>query len=145
MCRIFRRRAYMYRSIDFMQLSELDSTETLVLTVNNRFARRLLSQLQQTLVGQKNAIAVPDIMPLNAWLRQANDDLSFVSDYAPAAYLLDAFSSLYVWEQTIYAQEPEDAWLIDVPQAAKMAAEADALMDEWALEVNEEQHTGDSL
>ena len=135
----------MYRNIDFMQLSELDSTETLVLTVNNRFARRLLSQLQQTLVGQKNAIAVPDIMPLNAWLRQANDDLSFASDYAPAAYLLDAFSSLYVWEQTIYAQEPEDAWLIDVPQAAKMAAEADALMDEWALDVNEEQHTGDSL
>ena len=134
----------MYIPLDFTQLSGLDSTETLVLTVNNRFARRLLSQLQHTLLGQQKAIAVPDIMPLTAWLRQANDDLSFNVDQAPASYLLDSFSSLYVWEQTIYAQESEDSWLIDVSQAAKMAADADALMDEWALTVQDEQHSVDS-
>lgn len=128
----------MYASITFTQLRRLDSNYTLVLTVNNRFARRLLSQLQRELLaeaqGQKKAIAVPDIMPLSAWLRQANDDLSFNAEAAPASYLLDVFSSLHLWEQTIYSQDAEDTWLIDVPQAAKMAAEADQLIEEWELE-----------
>lgn len=136
----------MFATLKFSQLLDLDSKSTLIITVNNRFARRLLSELQNSLLKQeqKKAIAVPDIMPLSAWLRQANDDLSFNPTAAPASYLLDGFSSLHLWEQTIYAQEPENAWLIDVPQAAKMAAEADELMDEWALEVLEEQHSGDS-
>lgn len=136
----------MFASLKFTQLLDLESTNTLIITVNNRFARRLLSELQNSLLQQeqKKAIAVPDIMPLSAWLRQANDDLSFNSTGAPASYLLDGFSSLHLWEQTIYAQEPENAWLIDVPQAAKMAAEADELMDEWALHVLEDQHSDDS-
>ena len=131
----------MYASLTFAQLQQVDSTDTLVLTVNNRFARRLLSQLQQHLLdhaqGQKKAIDVPDIMPLSAWLRQANDDLSFNAEVAPASYLLDGFSSLHLWEQTIYQQDAEDTWLIDVPQAAKMAAEADSLMAEWELTVTD--------
>ncbi len=111
----------MYAPMTFAQLQQLDSTETLVLTVNNRFARRLLSQLQSSLQaqtqaqGQKKAIAVPDILPLSAWLSQANDDLSFNAEIAPASYLLDSFSSLYVWEQTIYSQTVTDSSLIDVP------------------------------
>lgn len=138
----------MYAFISFRQLQHLESNETLVLTVNNRFARRLLSQLQRDLLdyaqGQKKAIAVPDIMPLSAWLRQANDDLSFNAGAAPASYLLDSFSSLYLWEQTIYAQGTEKTWLIDVPQAAKLAADADLLIDEWALEIPETQSVDDS-
>lgn len=138
----------MYASISFTQLQGLESTDTLVLTVNNRFARRLLSQLQRDLLdyaqGQKKAIAVPDIMPLSAWLRQANDDLSFNVDAAPASYLLDAFSSLYLWEQTIYGQGTEKTWLIDVPQAAKLAADADLLIDEWGLELPQTQRGDDS-
>lgn len=136
----------MFDTLKFNQLLDLDSTNTLIITVNNRFARRLLSELQNNLLKQeqKKAIAVPDIMPLSAWLRQANDDLSFNPIDAPASYLLDSFSSLHLWEQTIYAQEPENAWLIDVPQAAKMAAEADELMDEWALQVQASQQGDDS-
>lgn len=134
----------MYESLHFNQLLSFNSRETLVLTVNNRFARRLLSQLHSSLQGQKKAIAVPDIMPLTAWLQQASDDLSFNSTYAPASYLLDAFSSLYVWEQTIYADESEQAVLIDVPQAAKMAADADSLINEWALVIDEQTQTSDS-
>lgn len=134
----------MYAQLDCTELLELKSEETLVLTVNNRFARRILSELQRSLSGPHKAIAVPDIMPLSAWLRQANDDLSFYDDYVPASYLLDGFSSLHVWEQIIYGQEEESAWLIDVPQAAKLAAEADVLMDEWSLHIDEDQHTTDS-
>lgn len=134
----------MYAQLDCTELLQLQSEETLVLTVNNRFARRILSDLQQSLRGQKKAIAVPDIMPLSAWLRQANDDLSFFDDYVPASYLLDSFSSLHVWEQIIYSQEEEQSWLIDVPQAAKLAAEADLLMDEWSLTIEPEEHTADS-
>lgn len=134
----------MYAQLDCTELLELKSEETLVLTVNNRFARRILSELQRSLSGEHKAIAVPDIMPLSAWLRQANDDLSFYDDYVPASYLLDAFSSLHVWEQIIYGQEEESAWLIDVPQAAKLAAEADVLMDEWSLCVEDAEHTTDS-
>lgn len=134
----------MYAQLDCTELLQLPSEETLVLTVNNRFARRILSDLQLSLRGQKKAIAVPDIMPLSAWLRQANDDLSFFDDYVPASYLLDSFSSLSVWEQIIYSQEEEKAWLIDVPQAAKLAADADLLIDEWSLIIQPEEHTADS-
>ena len=135
----------MYAQLDLTDLLQLESEETLVLTVNNRFARRILSELQRSLSGEHKAIAVPDIMPLSAWLRQANDDLSFHDGEGPASYLLDTFSSLHVWEQIIYAQEAENAWLIDVPQAAKLAADADLLMDEWSLHINESEHTADSL
>ena len=134
----------MYAQLNCTELLQLNSEETLVLTVNNRFARRILSDLQQSLRGQHKAIAVPDIMPLSAWLRQANDDLSFFDDDVPASYLLDSFSSLHVWEQIIYEQEAEQAWLIDVPQAAKLAADADVLMDEWSLVIDEAEHTTDS-
>ncbi|MEZ2623841.1 hypothetical protein ACBP93_11240 [Paenalcaligenes hominis] len=134
----------MYAQLDCTELLQLQSEETLVLTVNNRFARRILSDLQQSLRGQKKAIAVPDIMPLSAWLRQANDDLSFFDDYVPASYLLDSFSSLNVWEQIIYNQEEEKAWLIDVAQAAKLADDADLLMDEWSLAIEPQEHTADS-
>ena len=138
----------MYAPITFTQLQQLNSTDTLVLTVNNRFARRLLTQLQYHLLeqvqGQKKAMAVPDILPLSAWLRQANDDLSFNAELAPASYLLDGFSSLHLWEQAIYSQDSEDTWLIDVPQAAKHAAEADQLIDEWALEVSATEDHPDS-
>lgn len=139
----------MHAPITFTQLLGLNSTDTLVLTVNNRFARRLLTQLQASLLDhnseskKKKAIAVPDIMPLSAWLRQANDDLSFNADVAPASYLLDGFSSLYLWEQTISAESSEDALMIDVPQAAKLAAEADLLIDEWELQVPTEQKPDD--
>ncbi len=133
----------MYAQLDCTQLLQLKSEDTLVLTVNNRFARRILSELQRSLSGAHKAIAVPDIMPLSAWLRQANDELSFYDAYGPASYLLDGFSSLHVWEQIIYAHEQEDAWLIDVPQAAKLAADADQLIDEWSLPIEQAEHTTD--
>lgn len=133
----------MHKQIDFEQLLQWDSKQTLVLTVNNRYARRLLIQIQQTL-GTKKAIAVPDIMPLSAWLVQVNDELSFYDDYVPASYLLDNFSSLHLWEQIIYQQEPDQSALIDVPQAAKSALEADRLIDEWQLSWDEQEQTEDS-
>lgn len=133
----------MYKKIDFNQLLHCDSVETLVLTVNNRYARRLLVQIQQTL-GEKKAVAVPDIMPLSAWLVRVNDELSFYEEYAPASYLLDRFSSLHLWEQIIYQQEPDQSALIDVPQAAKSALEADALIDEWQLSWSDDENTDDS-
>lgn len=137
----------MLNPLSLAQLVSLESTRTVVLTVNNRFARRVLLQLQQQLLHNKHqqTLALPAIMPLSAWLLQANDDLSFNESVAPASYLLDGFSSAHLWEQVILEQEPEAAWLLDVPQAAKLAADADALIDEWHLTIPADTELGDVL
>ena len=134
----------MYASLTSTELLDLNSDELIVLTVNNRFARRVMAELQKHVPSAQGTLALPDIVPVSAWYRQLNDELSFNEDYAPASYLLDRFSSLYVWEQIIYEQETEQAWLIDVPQAAQMALEADMLIDEWDLHITESLHTKDS-
>ena len=60
-------------AVSMAQLQELNSAETVVLTVNKRYARRLLGHLSARLAGAGGTVAVPEIVPLGAWLAQASD------------------------------------------------------------------------
>ncbi len=114
----------------------------LVLTVNNRHARRLLAQLSARLGDDRQVMAVPDILPFQAWVRQVTEQLAFADDAQLAAHRLDAFGSQLLWQQVIRQAEPEH-YLLDIPQAAKLARDADQLMSNWLLSVPESAGTPD--
>lgn len=131
-------------AISLDELSGFDAQDTLVLTVNNRHARRVLAELSASLGGDRRVIAVPDIVPLSAWLRQLSDQLSFLPDSGMASHPIDAFGARLLWQRVIERAE-SDRVLLDVAQAATLAMEADRLMDDWRIEVGSGQETGDYL
>lgn len=124
------------------QLLEMDSQRTLVLTVNNRHARRLLSELSGLLRDDRRVMPLPAIVPLAAWFRQAADQLSFLPQAATPAHYLDVFAARGLWQQVIEAVEGEET-LLDTSMAARLAAEADTLMSEWQLHVDPAAETLD--
>lgn len=131
--------------VELDEIESFDSTRTQILTVNNRYARRILSTLQEQLSADRKTVAVPDIIPLSAWLRSVADELCFSSEFEPASYLLDSFGTIQLWEQSIKEQELEDRVLLDVGQAARLACEADLLLDEWEISVVEGEESPDYL
>lgn len=131
-----------FGTLDLDGLLSFESNSTLVITVNNRYARRLLGQLSSRVERTQASLAIPAIVPFSAWLRQISDQLCFVPDYAPAAHEVDSFTSHLLWQQAIRVCE-EDGYFLDVAQAARSAAEADRLQDEWQIEVLPAEHTAD--
>lgn len=128
---------YPAQSRSFISLDEagrLPPAQTLVLTVNNRLARRLTLGLAAQLRLERQVSELPRVLPLAAWLVQAADDLAFVADAVLPAYRLDAFATQMVWVDAIRAEEGERV-LLDISQAARLAMDADVLSDEWALHV----------
>jgi len=116
-----------------------DPARLLVLTVNNRHARRLLADWStQGLNDNTRAVRqVPHIVPLSAWLRQAAEALTFsLLDDAPpmAAHVLDAFGAQELWTRVIEQEEPQRP-LLDVRAAARLAMEADRLIVDWQLRI----------
>lgn len=122
-------------------LLSLDSTQTLVLTVNNRQARRVLSELSQRLQGGRQVAPVPDILPLSAWYRQAADTLGFSASAQPRR-LLESFAARQLWRAVIEEAEAHHP-LLDTGLAARLAQEADQLLSEWRLSVPDAYVTPD--
>jgi len=116
------------------QAGRLPATDTLVLTVNNRLARRLTLDLAGHLRRERQVSELPRVLPLAAWLVEAAAELAFVPETDLPAYRLDSFAAQMVWVAAIEAEE-EGRELLDVSQAAALAMDADTLMDEWALQV----------
>lgn len=102
-----------------------DAGGILVVTVNNRYARRLVSDLARR-VGAGRATPLPGILPFTAWLRQLGDQACFVPGAVPPARRLDAFAARRLWEQVIARDEAERV-LLDTAQAARHAMDADRL------------------
>lgn len=129
-------------SVTLQDLSGFDSGKVLVLTVNNRYARRLLGDLSAGLGPGRSVMEVPDIIPLSAWLKQAADQLSFLPASGLAARTIDGFGTRLLWQRVIADLEADQA-LLDVSQAARLAAEADRLMDDWRIDVPPDHETVD--
>jgi len=113
--------------------------QTLVLTVNNRQARGLLGRLAAQLNagqsgGGKSVLALPEIVPLQAWIQRLIEQQTFIQDAAPAAHQVDGFGSLLLWQAVIRECEAEH-YLLNGAQAARLAREADQLTSNWHLAV----------
>lgn len=119
-------------NIDLPSIAALPAAQTLVLTVNNRLSRRLTLALAGRQATQQ-VTELPRIMPLSAWLADTAQSLTFTSQDAPK-FRLNTFASQRLWVDVIEAEEAERT-LMDVNQAARLAMDADMLMDEWALDV----------
>lgn len=135
----------MIETLETVVLEELageHAGDVLVLTVNNRHARRVLAELSASLSGARRVMAVPDIVPLSAWLRRTADQLSFIEGSGLAAHTVDAFGSQLLWQRVI-AEAESDRALLDVAQAARLAADADRLLDDWRINVLPEVETSD--
>lgn len=131
-----------YPSLSFTNLTEKNPLETLVLCVNNRYARRVLVQFNRLLNQSSKVMPIPSIMPQAAWLKHLAHELCFNEAHNFAAHLLDDFGARYLWQQAITEEEP-DHYLLDVAQAARMAMDANRLISEWEITVDESEHTPD--
>lgn len=129
-------------SISLRDVTTLDSQTTLVLTVNNRHARRLVAEFSASLNDQQRVMALPDILPLSAWMRQMADELSFLPDARLSSHVLDNYGALTLWRQVISECESANP-LLDVTQAARLAMEADKLVSDWRLVIAPHQETGE--
>lgn len=131
-----------FASVSLAELASLNSAETLVLTVNNRYARHIIADLSAGLSQDRQVMQLPDIVPMSAWIQQAGDQLSFVPRAQLASHTIDAFGARYLWQQVIVDAESEHA-LLDVAQAARLAMDADRLLSEWQLTINSENETSE--
>lgn len=131
-----------FEILDLDRLMAMESADTLVLTVNNRYARRLLGQLCTRLGPGESSVAIPEILPLSAWLRQMSDSLCFSPEHAPASHEVDKFTAQLLWQQAISKCE-DQGYLLDVSQAARSACDADRLLDEWHIQVQPAEYTPD--
>ena len=127
--------------ISAAQLFRLPAQSTLIITVNNRLARRIGLDFALDLRTRNLAVAeLPAIVPLTAWIRQEFDRAGFDAATQDVHYLLDPFATQMLWSDLI--REQEDGFpLLDVGQAASAAMEADALMLEWDVQVHEGEQT----
>jgi probable DNA repair protein len=120
--------------LSLSRLGALPAADTLILTVNNRLARRLTLELAAELRASRQVSELPRILPLSAWLVDAAQALTFLDAGQLPRYRLDSFATQLLWTQTIRDEEA-DRLLLDTSQAARLAIDADTLMDEWALAV----------
>src|SRR5690606_38370535 len=116
------------------QAGQLPAAGTLVLTVNNRLARRLTLDLAGQLRRERQVSELPRVLPLAAWLAEAAGELAFAPQADLPAYRLGSFAAQMVLADAIGAEEAGRVWL-DTRQAAALASDADTLMDEWRLAV----------
>lgn len=129
-----------FASLSLDELTDLSSSNTLVLTVNNRYARHIIADLSAGLNEQRRVMQLPDIVPLSAWIQQMGEALSFEPQARLAAHTLDAFGARYLWQQVIAEAEAEHV-LLDAGQAARLALDADRLLSEWQLTIEPEYET----
>lgn len=116
------------------QAGQLPAAHTLILTVNNRLARRLTLDLAAQLRRERQVSELPRVLPLAAWLSEAASELAFAPGADLPAHRLDSFATQMVWADAIGAEEAGRV-LLDTGQAAALAMDADTLTDEWRLQV----------
>ncbi len=121
-------------------LAQLKATETTVLTVNNRLARRVVQDLAQRSGTSASVREMPTIVPWSAWISQQLVQAGFHESLKSHSVLLDAFGSQLLWARVIEAIEADEP-LLDTQQAAIAAQQADKLIDEWMIEVGETSTT----
>lgn len=129
-----------YPSMDLIELAQLGPTEVLVLTVNNRLARTVTEQLAGQ-IASGSAQLVP-IKPWSAWLGTTVLDVLYEANARGLSQVLDTQTTRLIWADVI-GQVEADRSLIDVDQVAALAAEADALLINWHIDVPAAWHTPD--
>lgn len=106
--------------------------EAVILTVNNRLARRLVSELGRALrdAGISAAVA-PAVLPFSVWADNLAEQAAFDPEGGLPLHRLDSFAARLLWRDAI--RQDADASLLDPFEAAKLSAEAEHLVQEWHI------------
>ncbi|BCL74996.1 hypothetical protein JHS3_07320 [Jeongeupia sp. HS-3] len=122
-------------SLPTISLADIAAPNAVLLTVNNRLARRLTTAFAADVASAGLSVAeVPQILPVSAWLNQLTDALAFTA--ALPQFALDPFAAKVLWTDVIVAEEGERG-LMNVGQAAALAQDADKLVADWRVQVDE--------
>lgn len=127
-------------SFSLHELSELPAQDILVLTVNNRLARTLKSALAHEL--QSGTAELMVIESWSAWLGNQVVQRLFESPLPSVSQVLDSQSVKLIWADVIESCE-QSRTLVDIDQAAALAADADALLLNWHVTVPDSARTPD--
>lgn len=119
--------------ISLADLAVGGNDEAVVLTVNNRLARRLVSELGTALrdAGISAAVA-PAVLPFSVWADGLAEQASFDPDGGLPMHRLDSFAARLLWRDAI--RQDADAGLLDPYEAAKLSADAEHLIQEWHID-----------
>jgi ATP-dependent helicase/nuclease subunit B len=113
-------------------LMEKIATGCTVLTVNSRLALNLHRDYQQWRRQQgDDCWLTPEILPLNAWLRQQWQEAGFAYEGRLPA-LLGAEQSLAVWEAVIFSSKEGES-LLNTQATARSVMQAWRLLQQWNL------------
>ncbi|MDP4908629.1 MAG: PD-(D/E)XK nuclease family protein [Burkholderiaceae bacterium] len=126
--------------VSFSALARLEAAETIVLTVNNRLARRVVQEFALQSRTPASVGETPLIVPWSGWISQQLVQASFHESLKAHAVLLDPFGSQLLWGKVIDEVEADEP-LLDSQQAAIAAQQADKLIDEWRIEVTPSSST----
>ncbi len=126
-------------SVSLAQLAANGAVQTVILTVNNRLARRLVGELGKRLRDAGiSAAAAPAVMPVSAWIDSLAEQAAFDADAGLPAYRLDDFAARLLWRDAILHHS--DTRLLDAHEAARLAAEAEHLVQEWHVAPADDAH-----
>ena len=129
-----------FAAITLAELSARNPAQTLVLTVNNRLARTLTAELAREV--KEGAAELVPIEPWTTWLTNQVVERLYAGGEDGGSEVLDTQTTRLVWAEAIRGCE-SDRSLIDIDQVAAIAADADALMLNWHIQVSRSWHTPD--
>src|SRR5690625_6752027 len=71
------------QTIQLAEIEQFPAHDTLILTVNNRHARRLVQEWPAMFPRDRSVMPIPRILPLQAWLRLCSEVLVFSASTLP--------------------------------------------------------------
>ncbi|WP_051710829.1 PD-(D/E)XK nuclease family protein [Andreprevotia chitinilytica] len=131
--------------ISFVDVLRLPVAGTVLLTVNNRLARRLAADvLAQHAANGQLVAELPVILPLSAWLASLDEATAFLPDVSLPAHRFDDFAAQLIWAQAIHSEEKERP-IFDERQLAALATQADALQADWDVRIKPDEATEEAI
>src|SRR5579872_842367 len=119
-----------------MNLLNLITSDTTLLTPNRRLAATLLNQFNQCQIDQqKTCWQSLDILPLQSWLQRLWNDFS-ANEIKTMPLLLSANQKSILWEMILHQSSQSDA-LLQINETAKMAESAYELLKSWEVNFND--------
>lgn len=126
-------------AITLAELAGQGSRPTAILTVNNRLARRIVAELSTHLQAHGiDAAAAPSVMPFSAWVEALAEQTAFHGPSGLPAHRLDDFAARLLWRDAVLHDDAQP--LLDAHEAARLAAEAEHLVQEWQVQADGQPH-----
>ncbi|WP_311514861.1 PD-(D/E)XK nuclease family protein [Oligella urethralis] len=124
--------------ISQQELLDLEASETMVVTVNNRMAIHLKRLLISAKRETAQVFELPRIQPWSVFTESLTERVAFAVAAVPAAKQLSHFAALLYWEAVL---EEQQLSTLNLSKLARVLAEAHTLETDWAIRVEDAELT----